>query len=507
MSLFTVILKMNLIASISAILMLAVRFLLRKIGCSRRITFLLWLIVAFRLVCPFSFGNGLSVFNLLDNHGTEYRKSFENAAANVQVIAVNTPATENSAAGKSAAAAIWLFGMAALLISGAAAYIGLKQKLRFAIKYTDNIFVAENISSSFVFGIFRPKIYIPAHICSEQLPYVIAHEKMHIKKLDHIIKLFAYMLLAVHWFNPINMLLFRIFEDDMELRCDECVIAGRNSEYKNGYAKSLLQSAAAHSLIYFCTVGFSGNIAKKRIENVLNKRTGASAVLSIFISALTAVSLCTNPVSGQQSQEMPVQAEMPYHRNPISEESIPTEITQSDITAPEPVPTADAVHRAETAPPAPTSPEPTKAAIVSEQSPSPAPSELSWEKSPTPIPQKPLTSERYSYSGGKSVQKGIACTEDNRISIMLDMNTDCIMHVEIFDSQTGKILENADLFADGKTRHDFIFDSNSDTPDSGMAKNNPSSQNKYDISISCASDWAIEGEYTIYADFGNERND
>ena len=500
MSLFTVILKMNLIASISAILMLVVRFLLQKIGCSRRITFLLWLIVAFRLVCPFSVGNSLSVFNIFDSRGTEYRESFENAAEDVQIIAVNTP--KNTAAVKNAAAAIWLFGTATLLILGAAAYIRLSRRLRFAIKYSDNIFVAENISSSFVFGIFRPKIYIPAHICSEQLPYVIAHEKMHIKKFDHIIKLFAYMLLAVHWFNPINVILFRIFEDDMELRCDECVINGRNSEYKNGYAKSLLQSAAAHSLIYFCTVGFSGNIAKKRIENVLNKRNGASAALSIFISALTAVSLCTNPVSGQQSQDTPVQAELPHPLNQTSEKSIPTEITQSDMTTPEPAPTSDAVHTAETAQPAPTASEPPETPIAAEQSPP-----VSSEKPlPTPIPKKALTSKKYSYSGGKSVQKGIACTEDNKISMMFSMNTDCIMHVEISDSQTGEILENADLFADGKTRHDFIFDSDSDIP-TDMAENNPRRQNKYDISISCTSDWAIEGEYTIYADFGNERND
>ncbi len=214
--------------------MLAVRFLLQKIGCSRRITFLLWLIVAFRLVCPVSFGNGLSVFNLFNNRGAEYSKNFENTAAAVQVITINTPTAKNTATAKNAAAAIWLFGTAVLLILGVAAYIRLDRRLRFATKYSDDIFVAENISSSFVFGIFRPKIYIPAHICSEQLPYIIAHEKMHIKKLHHIIKLFAYMLLAVHWFNPINVILFRIFEDDMELCCDECVINGRNAEYKNG---------------------------------------------------------------------------------------------------------------------------------------------------------------------------------------------------------------------------------------------------------------------------------
>ena len=504
MSLFTVILKMNLIASISAILMLAVRFLLQKIGCSRRITFLLWLIVAFRLVCPFSFGNGLSVFNLFNNRGAEYSKNFENAADDVRIIAVNTPTAKNTATAKNAAAAIWLFGTAVLLILGVAAYIRLDRRLRFATKYSDNIFVAENISSSFVFGIFRPKIYIPAHICSEQLPYIIAHEKMHIKKLDHIIKLFAYMLLAVHWFNPINVILFRIFEDDMELRCDECVINGRNAEYKNGYAKSLLQSAAAHSLIYFCTVGFSGNIAKKRIENVLNKRNSVSAALSIFISTLTAVSLCTNPVSGQQSPDMPVQAELPHPEIQTSEKNISAEITQSDMTPPKPAPPTDAAHAAETSQSAPTASKPFETPIASGQSLSPISSE---KPLPTPIPQKALTSKRYLYSGGKSVQKGIVCTEDNKISLMLNMNTDCIMHVEISDSQTGEILENADIFADGKTQHDFIFDSDYEISNSGTAKNDPSRQNKYDISISSASDWTIEGEYTIYADFGNERND
>ena len=115
--------------------MLAVRFLLQKIGCSRRITFLLWLIVAFRLVCPFSFGNGLSVFNLFNNHGTEYRENFENAADYVRIIAVNTPTAKNTATAKNAAAAIWLFGTAVLLILGAAAYIRLDRRLRFATKY------------------------------------------------------------------------------------------------------------------------------------------------------------------------------------------------------------------------------------------------------------------------------------------------------------------------------------------------------------------------------------
>lgn len=260
---FYTVLKMNCIASVVAVVLLLVKFILQKIGCPRKIMFLLWAVIAFRLICPTSLSTEFSSFNLaktfkngISNNATIHDSILQNNAvvyyqtpsetdtflANNEIPAAraNVPQKDMKEIVGLYLASAWIVGMYVMAAIGVIAYIILRKRLRFAIKLKDNIYFAENIPTSFVFGIFRPKIYVPYNMSETSLGHIIAHEKTHIRRKDHLSKIMAYMLLTVHWFNPLNWLLFKLFSDDMEFSCDESVMSKIGFENKKEYLYSLI---------------------------------------------------------------------------------------------------------------------------------------------------------------------------------------------------------------------------------------------------------------------------
>ena len=287
---FETFIKMNCAAAVTAAMVLPVKYLLEKAGLPRRVLFLLWIVIAFRLICPFSLESQLSFWNIRGIAERETNVAYQTDAQTDALVRADLPAqtdfpesvpTEDVQKNVlTALSAIWLCGIAAVLAYGTVSYIRLRKRLVFAVRHEDKIYLADNIPTAFVFGMFRAKIYIPASTNRTRLGYVIEHERMHIRRLDHISKLAAYVVLAVNWFNPVNWLLFRLFSDDMELACDECVIRKIGIGHRKEYLNSLLSAATGKIEIPY-HVCFSESITKRRVKAML-KIKKFSAVMTVI---------------------------------------------------------------------------------------------------------------------------------------------------------------------------------------------------------------------------------
>ena len=168
---------------------------------------------------------------------------------------------------------IWLAGLGILFGHMLYSYFALKGKLRLSVLFQDNIWWAEDIDMPMVFGLVRPRIYLPISMRSENLSYVIAHERMHIKRKDGLIKMFAYAICLIHWFNPFIWIAYFLFGSDMEKACDEEVIRSMGKEKRKEYAYALLHVAAENGTrkkrVFVAPIGFAEGNVKSRIRNVM----------------------------------------------------------------------------------------------------------------------------------------------------------------------------------------------------------------------------------------------
>ena len=145
----------------------------------------------------------------------------------------------------------------------------MKRKISTATLIRDNVYETDKIESPFVFGIIRPKIYLPLGISEREQQYLIYHEEVHIKRFDYIIKQIYFITVIIHWFNPIVWKAFELMTQDMEMSCDERVMKDFKYDIKIEYSNSLLEFARTSSLDLVCPLAFGENHAKKRIENIL----------------------------------------------------------------------------------------------------------------------------------------------------------------------------------------------------------------------------------------------
>lgn len=187
---------------------------------------------------------------------------------------------------------IWLAGLSILFGHMLYSYFALKRKLRLSILWKENIWRAENINIPIVFGLIRPRIYLPVSMGSEDLPCVIAHEKMHIKRKDGLTKMLAYAVCLVHWFNPFIWIAYGLFGSDMEKACDEEVIRGMDKEKRKEYAYALLhiaaKSGAGKKRVFVAPISFNEGNIKSRIRNIMKYRytvpgIGAAALIVILL--------------------------------------------------------------------------------------------------------------------------------------------------------------------------------------------------------------------------------
>ena len=345
--LFLKIVNMSISASWIVVAVLALRFCLKK--APKWVNALLWGIVAVRMVFPFSIESVLSLMPSAETISpTIMMEQTPSVQTGVPVLNhVINPVISGSltpAPGASAnplqiwipvLAWIWLFGIAALFLYSAVSYWCLRRKVCEAVILRDNIYQSENVCSPFVLGIIRPKIYLPYHMDSREMGHVIAHEQTHICRRDHWWKPLGFLLLTIHWFNPLMWLSYVLLCRDIELACDEKVIREMSNEQRADYTQALVACSVDHRLIAACPLAFGEIGVKERVKSVMNYKKPAFWIVlaSVIVCAVIAVCFLTNPIGFQfdVSANTIVSANHFDMRNaddPVSIEMTPAQISE-----------------------------------------------------------------------------------------------------------------------------------------------------------------------------------
>ena len=345
--LFLKIVNMSISASWVVIAVLTLRFCLKK--APKWVNVLLWGIVAARMVFPFSIE---SVLSLIPSAETISPTVMMEQTPSVQtgVPALNhviNPVISSSftpAPGASAnplqiwipvLTGIWLFGIAALFLYSAVSYWRLHRKVCEAVILRGNIYQSEKVCSPFVLGIIKPKIYLPYHMDSREMDHVIAHEQTHIRRKDHWWKPLGFLLLTIHWFNPLMWLSYVLLCRDIELACDEKVIGKMGNAQRADYTQALVACSVDRRLIAACPLAFGEIGVKERVKSVMNYKKPAFWIVlaSVIVCAVIAVCFLTNPIGFQfdVSANTIVSANHFDMRNaddPVSIEMTPAQISE-----------------------------------------------------------------------------------------------------------------------------------------------------------------------------------
>lgn len=292
-ALFLRILNMSFTASFIILVVLAARLLLKK--APKAISYSLWSLVLFRLVFPFSFESVLSILPIntnplpLDIAYSAIPKIDSGIAALDKAVNSSLPAAQPAASVNPlqvwlfAGTILWLLGIAILLVYGFVSLIQLRKRLHGAINSSDNIYLADNLEMPMVFGLFRPKIYLPSGLSEDEKSYICLHEQLHIKRFDHGIKLLSFAVLCLHWFNPLVWLAFFLSGKDMEMSCDEAVIGRLGNGIKKDYSSSLLSLSSGHRILGGTPLAFGEGDAGGRIRNILNYKKPALWVIALIL--------------------------------------------------------------------------------------------------------------------------------------------------------------------------------------------------------------------------------
>lgn len=303
-------------ASWLVLVILLLRVILKK--APKWVNVLLWGIVAVRLICPFSIESALSLIPSAEtipmNIEMDSTPAIDsginavNSVVNPMITASFTPHPGASANPLQIwiplAAVIWFFGMVLMMLYTAISYWCLCRRIDTAVLYKDNIFQSENAGSPFVLGILKPRIYLPFAINERDLDHVVAHEQAHIRRKDHWWKPLGYLLLMVHWFNPLMWLAYVLLCRDIELACDEKVIKKLDNEQRADYTQALVACSVNRHMIAACPLAFGEVGVKERVKSVMNYKRPAFWIILIAVIVCVIVAVCflTDPIQDKNSK-------------------------------------------------------------------------------------------------------------------------------------------------------------------------------------------------------------
>ena len=308
--LFLEIFNMSVAASYLLLAIVLIRIPLKK--APKWISVLLFGIAAIRLICPLSIE---SVLSLIPSGETVSPDNITNGSP---VINSGIPVIDNTFnpiinetlkpdVGASVnpmqiiafvASIIWMVGVVALVIYAIVSYLRVKSRVAAAAYVCDNVYRSENISSPFVLGFVKPRIYLPYGLSAETEEYVLAHERAHLTRMDHIWKPVGYLLLMIHWFNPLVWLGYVLFCRDVELACDEKVIKELSRAERADYSEALLMCSIRSRVISACPLAFGESGVKERIKAVLSYKKPAFWVIliGIIVTVVLVVCFLTDPL-------------------------------------------------------------------------------------------------------------------------------------------------------------------------------------------------------------------
>jgi len=288
-----------------------IRFLLKK--APKRVMIFLWAFVAIRLLCPFSIESVLSLIPSAKTVPADIMTaptpaihsgiSFLNSYVNPVMEETFAPALGASVNPLQVwipiLALVWCVGLVGMSGYTVVGWFRLKNKVKTAVRFSGNIYRSEYVTTPFVFGIIRPKIYLPYSLSGQEQAYVIAHEQTHIRRKDHWWKLLGFCVLALYWFHPLLVLGYVLFCRDMELACDESVIRTLGREERADYSQTLLSCSTKQKGLAVCPVAFGEIGVKERVKHVLNYKKPAFWMILLSAVACIVVAVCflTNPKS------------------------------------------------------------------------------------------------------------------------------------------------------------------------------------------------------------------
>ena len=293
-TIFITILNMSITASIVALAVMLMRIPLKK--APKIFSYALWGVVLFRLVFPFSIESAFSLMPTSTHIISQDIIPAQNLGIQLAGTPINTTIynpmpiagqgneTNLVISAIEIASYVWLVGFIVLLVYAVMGYVSLKRRVRFATLVQDNIFESDRIKTPFVFGFIRPKIYFPTMIDPTNHDYILKHEQVHIKRCDYLIKPFAYVVFALHWFNPLMWTAYFLMSRDMEMSCDEAVLKKTDQDIRRNYSTSLLSLSTKRASL-LNPIAFSigeGNV-KDRIANVLKFKKTASWVTALSV--------------------------------------------------------------------------------------------------------------------------------------------------------------------------------------------------------------------------------
>lgn len=301
---FLELLNMSLAACLLILAVMLLRLVLKKAPKWSRCA--MWAIVAFRLVCPFTLESALSLIPSADEipvevtyagqAGVQSGISFAQGTATLILPESLAPTPMYSVNPMQVvlyiAALLWLVGMAGMLIYMAVSFLRLRWRVREAACLEGNVWVCDRVGSPFILGIIRPKIYLPSDISQEDMVHVLAHERAHLKRRDHWWKPLGFLVLTVHWFNPLVWVAYVLLCRDIELACDEKVIRDMGEEEKKPYASALINCAAERKSIAACPLAFGETGVKGRIKSVLNYKKPIFWVVWLAVAACIVLAVC-----------------------------------------------------------------------------------------------------------------------------------------------------------------------------------------------------------------------
>ena len=343
---FSQILNMSLTASVVILFVLGARFLLRR--AQKIFSYALWAVVLFRLLCPVSVSAPVSLLELLNTPVAEaegivstvtyiradagFREAQEPISPVSEVQEAVRPAeqTEPSVDVQEIAAHVWLAGVFLMGAYSLVQYGLLRRRLIGAICLRNNYYIADHIDTPFVMGILRPRIYLPSAIPTKERRFIIAHERHHIRRGDHILKLAAYAALCLHWFNPLVWIAFIQAGKDMEMSCDEAVIRKLGPHIRADYSASLLRLATGRRIIAGAPLAFGEGDTKGRVINMVKWKKPRLwvTVLALVVCVAVLAACAMNPVEDET---------IPETQAPAAETTVPAEtegtVTEKSIAA------------------------------------------------------------------------------------------------------------------------------------------------------------------------------
>lgn len=313
--LFLQVLDMSLTASYVILFILLVRIVLQK--APKIYSYALWSIALFRLICPWSFESDFSLFTIRDTAVQQLQsypglptmldsvRTYDIVPNGNTVVPTRAVDTFSGLFVENMITVLWLIGIVILLIYSIVTLFKLKKQLRGAVCEKDNIYLSKNLSTPFVMGVIRPKIYLPQFLSGVEKGYILLHEQTHIRRLDHVVKLVSFFVLCIHWFNPLVWAAFFYSSKDMEMSCDETVIKKLGNGVKKEYSSSLLSLATGRRIVGGTPLAFGEGDVKRRIKNVLHyKKPALWMAAAVLIAVLSlSVGLMTNPLSSRASMQ------------------------------------------------------------------------------------------------------------------------------------------------------------------------------------------------------------